>query len=74
MEKFFKVLVLMFFISDTICAKVEHKEKLILRIEEHIPSNNCNKTLENIQVCSIKSTIIHNLFPFLLPKNSASPF
>ena len=40
----------MIFIGDFISAKVEDKEKLTIRIEEHIPSKNCNRTLENIQV------------------------
>ena len=50
MEKFYKVLVLVLCISNIISAKVESKEKLTIRIEEHISSRNCNQTLENIQV------------------------
>ena len=56
MERIYKVIVLLVSITEIISAKVEPREKLTLRIGEHITSKNCNQTLENIQVSFVNET------------------
>lgn len=62
MERIYKVIVLLVSITEIISAKVEPREKLTLRIGEHITSKNCNQTLQNIQ--SILTETSQNIFNF----------
>ena len=55
MDKIYTVLSVLLVISEIISANVESNEKLTLRIEDHITSENCNQTLMNIQVCFSKN-------------------
>ena len=58
MDKIYTVLSVLLVISEIISANVESNEKLTLRIEDHITSENCNQTLMNIQVCFSKILFI----------------